>query len=67
MKNEKADKISSLGGFLAVWIIVTIVLMVMFRLSGFHIKYPLSNTGGDDTSYMAEIKMSYDTGRWKSS
>ena len=39
MKNEKADKISSLGGFLAVWIIVTIVLMVMFRLSGFHIKY----------------------------
>lgn len=67
MKNEKADKISSLGGFLAVWIIVTIVLMVMFRLSGFHIKYPLSNTGGDDTSYMAEIKMSYDTGSWKSS
>ena len=55
MKNEKADKISSLGGFLAVWIIVTIVLMVMFRLSGFHIKYPLSNTGHDDTLSLIHI------------
>lgn len=67
MIKKKRDKVSSIYGLLMTWIIITVVLMVMFRIGGFHIKYPLSNTGGDDTSYMAEIKMSYDTGNWKAS
>lgn len=67
MIKKKMDKISSVCGLLIVWGIVAVVLLAMFHIGEFHIEYPLSNTGRDDTSYMAEIKMSYDTGSWKSS
>lgn len=65
MKDCKIYKKHSIAGFVVTWSIVTIVLFFMIKIGQFQMQYPLSNTGRDDTSYMAEIKMSYDTGSWK--
>lgn len=62
---DKKEKKYVIAGFVVTWIIVTIVLLLMFQIGNFHITYPLSNTGRDDTSYMAEIKMPIENGSWK--
>jgi|GEM_PF-117935 len=62
---NNTEKKKTFLGFIIMWWIVTFILLGMFKISGFNINYPLSNTGRDDTSYMAEIKMSYDDNNWK--
>ena len=37
MIKKKMDKISSMSGLLIVWGIVTVVLLAMFHIGGFHI------------------------------
>ncbi len=64
IKRKQPFKISDIFGILLLWFLVAVILILIYGSSDCSLKYPLAYYGGDETSYMAEVKMMLDGSTW---
>lgn len=64
MKLKQQIKLKEKCGIFVVWFFVALILIQLYGNEHCSLKYPLSYSGGDETSYMSEVKMMLDDSTW---